>query len=241
MTELVIMKNQQAVTISLKVAESFGKQHKHVIDAIERVKHSAENSAQLNSMFVVSNYKDRSGKHNKMYYMNRDGFTLLVMGFTGKRAMDFKLKYIEAFNEMEKAIKLQQALPQTPEGRINLLLQASSHMDERLETAEQEIEDIKNRMGLPGNLVAKFRKARNKKVINLVGGKDSNAYQNKPLVRKIYRAMFDVFRDQFEVERYADVPMAQFDEAMSFVHNWYLPFELQTEVQKANAQTELTI
>lgn len=237
MTELVIMKNQQAVTTSLKVAESFGKQHKHVIESIKNL--AAENSA-TKLFFKKGTYENR-GKQYPMYYMNRDGFTLLVMGFTGKRAMDFKLKYIAAFNEMEKAIKLQQALPQTPEGRINLLLQASSHMDERLETAEQEIEDIKNRMGLPGNLVAKFRKARNKKVINLVGGKDSNAYQNKPLVRKIYRAMFDVFRDQFEVERYADVPMAQFDEAMNFVHNWYLPFELQTEVQKANAQTELTI
>lgn len=241
MNELVIMKNQQAVTTSLKVAESFERKHKNVVQRIDNLIHSAENSAQLKSMFAVGNYKDKSGKRNKMYYMNRDGFTLLVMGFTGKRAMEFKLKYIDAFNKMEEAIRLQKQLPQTPEGRIHLLLESTSHIDERLTDAEDAIEDIKNRMGLPGNLVAKFRKARNKKVINLVGGKDSNAYQNKPLVRKIYRAMFDVFRDQFEIERYADVPMAQFDEAMSFVHNWYLPFELQTEVQKSNAQISLEV
>lgn len=241
MTDLVIMKNQQAVTTSLQVAESFERKHKHVIDAIERIKHSAENSAQLKSMFHIGNYKDKSGKRNKMYYMNRDGFTLLVMGFTGQRAMEFKLKYIDAFNKMEEAIRLQKQLPQTPEGRIHLLLESTSHMDERLTDAEDAIEDIKNRMGLPGNLVAKFRKARNKKVINLVGGKESNAYKDKQLVRKIYSSMFGVFREHFEVERYADLPMAQFDEAMDFVHNWYLPFELQTQVQKVNAQTSLEV
>ena len=40
-----------------------------------------------------------------MYYMNRDGFSLLAMGFTGKKAIDFKLKFIEAFNKMEEHIK----------------------------------------------------------------------------------------------------------------------------------------
>lgn len=237
MKNLVIMKNQQAVTTSLKVAESFGKQHKHVIDSIKNL--AAENSA-TKSFFKKGTYENR-GKQYPMYYMNRDGFTLLVMGFTGKRAMDFKIKYIEAFNQMEIAIRNAQQLPQTPEGRINLLLEASSHMDERLINVESGIEEIKNRMGLPGNLVAKFRKARNKKVIQLVGGKESKAYENKKLVKKIYSQMFNVFRDQFEVERYADLPMKQFDEAIDFVHNWYLPFELQTEVQKSNAQTNLEI
>lgn len=237
MTDLVIMKNHQAVTTSLQVAESFERKHKNVIQTIVNL--VAENSA-VKKFFKKSTYENR-GKQYPMYYMNRDGFTLLVMGFTGQRAMEFKLKYIDAFNKMEEAIRLQKQLPQTPEGRIHLLLESTSHMDERLTDAEDAIEDIKNRMGLPGNLVAKFRKARNKKVINLVGGKESNAYKDKQLVRKIYSSMFGAFREHFEVERYADLPMAQFDEAMDFVHNWYLPFELQTQVQKVNAQTSLEV
>ncbi len=49
-------------------------------------------------MFVLGTYKDASGKQNKMYYMNRDGFTFIAFGFTGAKADEFKLKYIQAFN-----------------------------------------------------------------------------------------------------------------------------------------------
>ena len=107
MNDLVIMKNKQAVTSSLQVAEVFDKQHKHVMEAIKNKLNSAENSAQYNSMFAEGVYKDKSGKSNPMYYMNRDGFSFIVMGFTGHKADSFKLQYIKAFNEMEDQVKFQ--------------------------------------------------------------------------------------------------------------------------------------
>ena len=105
MNDLVIMKDQQAVTSSLQVAENFDKQHKNIMQVVDRKMNSAENSAQYQSMFVEGTYKDKSGKQNKMYYMNRDGFTFIAMGFTGSKADTFKLKYIEAFNQMENEVK----------------------------------------------------------------------------------------------------------------------------------------
>ena len=102
MTNLVIMKDQQAVTSSLQVAEVFEKQHKHVLGAIENL--VAENSAA--KYFAEGTYENR-GKEYPLYYMNRDGFTLLAMGFTGQKALQFKLKYIEAFNQMENHMKKQ--------------------------------------------------------------------------------------------------------------------------------------
>lgn len=101
MSELVILKENKAVTSSLKIAETFGKRHKHIIDLIRNL--AAENSA-TKKMYVESTYVNR-GKEYPMYYMCRDGFTLLVMGFTGKKALSFKLKYIDAFNRMEQAIR----------------------------------------------------------------------------------------------------------------------------------------
>ena len=98
--ELVITKNNQLVTSSMNVANNFGKQHKHVLTAIENL--VAQNSATKN-YFYESTHENR-GKQYKMYYMNRDGFSLLVMGFTGKKALEWKLKYIEAFNAMEKKV-----------------------------------------------------------------------------------------------------------------------------------------
>ena len=93
--------HQQPVVSSLQVAESFEKQHKNVIQSIENL--VAENSA-AKSLFYETTYESR-GKRYPMYLMNRDGFSLLVMGFTGKSALDWKLRYIQAFNEMEKQLK----------------------------------------------------------------------------------------------------------------------------------------
>lgn len=102
MNDLVIMNNHQAVTTSLKVAEVFEKNHRDVMEKIRNM--SAENSAVL-KMFVEDEYTNSQNKQQPMYYMNRDGFTLLAMGFTGSKAMEFKLKYIDAFNRMEEQIK----------------------------------------------------------------------------------------------------------------------------------------
>lgn len=96
--ELLQVKNNQVLASSKQVAEHFKKQHKNVIQGIENLK--AENSA-LTSMFYETSYKAGTGKAYKEYLMNRDGFCLLVMGFTGKQALEWKLKYINAFNEME--------------------------------------------------------------------------------------------------------------------------------------------
>ena len=102
MEELVFLKNEQALTDSLTVAEMFEKKHKHVLEKIEKILNdSAENSAQC---FHKTRYKDTSGKWNTKYLMNRDGFTFLAMGFTGKKADAWKWKYIDAFNAMEKII-----------------------------------------------------------------------------------------------------------------------------------------
>ena len=101
MNELVMVENNQAVVSSRQVAENFGKQHKDVLESIRGIL-AAENSA--TKFFRESTFENR-GKHYPEYIMNRDGFSLLVMGFTGKEAMTWKIRYIQAFNEMEAKIR----------------------------------------------------------------------------------------------------------------------------------------
>ena len=105
MEELVIMQNQQAVTTSLKVAEVFGKRHDHILRDISNLRKDIPN---FGEMFLEGTEPDSYGRNRKMFYMNRDGFTLLAMGFTGQKAMSFKLKYIEAFNAMERQLVAKQ-------------------------------------------------------------------------------------------------------------------------------------
>ncbi len=98
--ELVFQNDGNIVTNSLLVAEKFEKEHKNVLRDIENL--VAQNSA-AKLLFIESTYENR-GKKYPMYIMNRDGFSLLVMGFTGKKALDFKLEYIDAFNKMEQTL-----------------------------------------------------------------------------------------------------------------------------------------
>ena len=102
--QLVEMRDSQAVTSSLIVAESFGKRHDNVMRDIESLAGEDDFTA-LN--FEVSEYKDGSGKSNRMFYMTQDGFTLLAMGFTGKKALEFKKLYIKAFNSMRTKLEAQ--------------------------------------------------------------------------------------------------------------------------------------
>lgn|GEM_PF-1202667 len=112
MNEITITNNNGSLTVSsVQVAENFGKQHKDVLKAIEniRAENLAVTSAQnFANLFIESSYADSYGRMQKSFECTRDGFTLLAMGFTGKQALEWKLKYIEAFNSMEQAISSQQ-------------------------------------------------------------------------------------------------------------------------------------
>ena len=100
MKNLVEIKNNQVVVSSRQVAEKFGKQHKDVLENIRNIL-VAENSA---TKFYQESIHEYRGQRFPEYLMNRDGFTLLAMGFTGKDALQWKMKYIAAFNEMEQAL-----------------------------------------------------------------------------------------------------------------------------------------
>lgn len=144
MKELVVMKNKQAVTTSLRIAEIFGKQHKDVLKAIDNLEIGSEDLR--HQMFYEDTYKNR-GKEYRQIVMNRDGFTLLAMGFTGKKAMQFKLKYIEAFNKMEEHIKAdtRYQLPTDPMEILQLTFGAQKQTNERVEVLEEDVKEIKEK------------------------------------------------------------------------------------------------
>lgn len=97
------------VTTSRAVAEQFGKNHKDVIRAIENtiaaLKETDEGIAFNERNFTPISLKDARNREKPAYLLTRDGFTLLAMGFTGAKAVQFKVAYINAFNRMERLIK----------------------------------------------------------------------------------------------------------------------------------------
>lgn len=101
--QITLIEHDEIITVSSRdVAERFGKQHKDVLEAIRNL--IDQNSA-VKNMFIESAYKNTRGRYYEEYLMDRDGFSLLIMGFTGKKALAWKIKYLEAFNAMEERLK----------------------------------------------------------------------------------------------------------------------------------------
>ena len=124
--------NGEPVASSREVAKRFGKEHKHVLAAIRQIL-AAENSA---TKFFHETAFEYRGQRFPEYLMNRDGFALLAMGFTGKEAVTWKLKYIEAFNQMEKQLaaqhKDQQAVQdENIQRAIDQIIAARKRLDEQ--------------------------------------------------------------------------------------------------------------
>lgn len=236
MKDLVIMKNKQAVTTSLQVAESFEKQHKNVMQSIRNL--TAENSA-VGNMFAESTYVNKQGHEQPMFYMNRDGFTLLAMSFTGDKALQFKLKYIEAFNKMEQIIK-ELALPQTPEEKLQLTMEAAHHLDQRVSQIEDDLKDIKENAEVDESQRYQLLQERKKRVIDACGGSESNYYREKK-AKKVFSEFGRDFKKAFEIPRYDCLKAKLFDDAIDFTKKWYPSFVLQCEIQDVNAQTRLPI
>lgn len=84
---LVKVKNNQVVTISLHIAEVFGKQHKHVLKAIDAKIQSVENSADYKNMYAEGESKDSRGRKQRLYYMNRDGLLLSLSDLQARKQM----------------------------------------------------------------------------------------------------------------------------------------------------------
>lgn len=124
--------NGEPVVSSRQIAENFGKNHRDVLRAVDNLKEDVRNFAQ---MFFEGTDQDSYGREQRAYLMNRDGFTLLAMGFTGKAALEWKLKYIAAFNEMEKKLAEQPQLT-----RSQLLATALIAAHEELEEKDKRIE-----------------------------------------------------------------------------------------------------
>lgn len=143
MTDLVFKgQNDQVLTNSLLVAERFGKEHSKVMRDVENLSCSNEFRA---ANFGVSSYISLQNKELPMYVMTKDGFSFLVMGYTGKKAGLFKEEYIKAFNTMERSLK-EIKTPQTYAEALRRLadeVEAKEQIQYQLEQKTEQLDESK--------------------------------------------------------------------------------------------------
>lgn len=115
--QMVMPSNRGVITTSLKVAEYFGKAHKNVLRAIKRLEvECSPNFSRLN--FEPVEYIDKKGEMRLMYNVTRDGWMMLVMGFTGHAATAIKESYISAFNWMAEQLSRRAAIGEEAQHRF---------------------------------------------------------------------------------------------------------------------------
>jgi phage regulatory protein, rha family len=110
-------KEGKILASSREVAEKFGKRNPDVNRAVENL---IVQNCTVKNMFIKTSYTSRRGRNETEYLMDRDGFSLLVMGFTGAKALEWKLKYIKAFNEMEERLKADRSLSEKEKLKLQL-------------------------------------------------------------------------------------------------------------------------
>lgn len=157
-TDLVFRKEDGlAVTSSLLVADTFGKNHKEVLRDVDNLLTKAQNCAQtenqqVSGMFFRTEYESPlnngtgAARKSPMYLMNRDGFTLLVMGYTGQKALEFKLKYIAAFNAMERQLATNAKNLAELTSKVDTLVEQLDYSKKLLD-AQKEITRLNERIG----------------------------------------------------------------------------------------------
>lgn len=138
MNELIkieVVNGKPSVT-SLQVAEAFGKEHFHVIRDIRAII-DADDDGFGASNFGVSSYLSEQNKEMPMFVMSKDGFVLLVMGYTGSEAMRMKKAYIARFNEMEESLRTRNDKPMLPKDYIAALRALADAEEEKKLALEQ--------------------------------------------------------------------------------------------------------
>lgn len=213
MTNLVIMKDKQAVTNSLQVAEDFEKEHYDVIKSINKLK---EDVGSFSEMFAEDFEPDSYGRPRKIYFMNRDGFTLLAMGYNGKKALDFKVKYIQAFNQMEEQII--KSVSKNPWDTLTLMFEASKQTKEEVDEVKTRVINLEENTSIDPGKYSYIGKCISRKVRQV--GKERQWSMNKKQIALLYKDINKAVADVSGVRTRSQLREKHFDNVMDLIDDW---------------------
>ncbi|MCT0957166.1 hypothetical protein EFL64_04890 [Weissella cibaria] len=134
-----------------------------------------------------------------------------------------------------------QAKPMTPMELLETQFEALKEVSADQKELRGEFAELKEQFGLPNDLRKRFTKARNKRVVEVMGGYYGTAYNTKKLRNAVYRQLGNVIKDRFVISEFASLPMSKFDEAMSLTQNWQPDEVLTFAINGSNEQALLEV
>lgn len=221
--------NNEPWFVGKDVAVSLG--YKDTSDALKK---HVEDEDKLTRCFADS------GQNRQMYIINESGLYALIFGSRLESAKRFKHWVTsEVLPAITKTGSYQK--PMTTDQKIQLLAQGNVELTEKIEKVNEDLQEFKKDMPLLALECQKITRAKNQKVVPLMGGKSAPAYKNKSLMHKVYGDIDAQLRREFGVNTYKAIKRNQCDLAISIIEAYKLPMFLQKEIDAENAQMHLPV
>ncbi|MBW7475915.1 Rha family transcriptional regulator [Paenibacillus oenotherae] len=209
---LVRIENGRPVTDSLTVAETFGKEHRRVMQDVRELECSEEFN-QHN--FVQIDYTDSRNRTYPKYLITEQGFAFLVMGYTGKEAARFKEMYISEFGRMRE--QLQRPVALDSQAAISIALRQTADMMDKLPQIETRLEEIDNKVETQITLTQGEQRRVQRAVSSRVYEFPADTEERSKLFRELYRDI----KDRWGVPSYRDVLRKDLQSVIKYVDAWH--------------------
>lgn len=235
MNELQNMTNNTIT--SMEVAEMVGKDHNKLLrDIREYCNQLSLSNIGQSDFFTESSRITERGKEYPCYDVTKKGCEFIAHKLTGIKGTEFTAKYINRFHEMEDKLSVRKlsALEQ-----LQLQSQAILEVNDKIEAVQQELDDFKNDMPLLGVETDRITNAVKAKGVEVLGGKNSNAYSDKSLRAKVYQDIHREVKRQFGVNTYKAIKRNQCDKAIELIQAYEPPMYLEEQIYNTNAQMRI--
>ena len=216
--EVINIQNKDGVAVvsSRVIAYDFDKRHDHVLRDIENLIKDMGATQNWGDLFIESKYQHPQNKQwYKEYLLTRDGFSLLVMGFTGKEALQWKLQYIEAFNKMEEQIKQQN----NPYAHLSKEFQAIIMHDEKIMKLERRVEQMEENAKLDPAEYSLVSKRVSSRVYEVQKERQMNL--NKKQIGELFRALNRDILEITGVKTRTQLRQKHLNMVLDFINDWY--------------------
>ena len=226
------------VVSSRDIAEELNRNHRDVLKSIDEI--IGDDSVRKSSqpLIIPSTYIHPQNKQEyREYLLTKDGFTLYMFNIQGHN--DFKMAYINKFNEMEQALRNPFKNMSKEMQSIWLLDIKAQEQDRKIKAVDDDLQDFKNNAPLFNSECDELQAEVKKVALKMLGGKKAPAYKHRPTATKVFVDIQHQLKREFDVNKYKAIKRKDLNKAIEILNEYKLPTYLKEEVELINNQVEM--